>query len=256
LKDTEQPSPERTKTNPSDVFYHPVVGSNPMAWTRASLQNLAFVRPQSLLDKSGKEKKAVKDKIQTAICIVSQTEHPIDSLFRLVVRPAADINQPDQAYLDISGKLPFPAYYVYADKDTLKKLLWRNALTTAHRKTVTLPDDLLDQMNLALLKQALETLSLLKKSGQVLTGFAKIEEQLQKNPVGFYLGANDTSAHAQQKIIRLLSTQNSVSCLADILSSAQISASLGDDNIHHVLIKDCPLAQKFSHILNKLKAVR
>lgn len=183
---------------------------------------------------------------RTAICVVTGEELATEDMIRFVVTPQNDI------MADLSEKLPGEGFYIKADIGTLKKALWRNTFTSVAKDNVTVPDNLIASIEKGLSKLSLETLSLARRAGQLIMGFAKVEEQLRGVPMGIYVVANDASDHGRLKLAKLARDIPTL----DLWTSEELSVALGEANTNHILVDTGGLSEKLSRLAKKLTAIR
>lgn len=181
-------------------------------------------------------------------CIVTGEELPISQMIRFAVDPEGTIVP------DLTEKLPGQGFWLKAQKDIVKKAAWRNAFTTANRSPVNVPKDLLEIIELGLLKQSLETMGLARKAGLLTQGFAKVEEVLREDRAVLYIVATDAKDNGREKLERLADAADIP--IIDIWTSSQLSAALGADNAVHVVLTSGGLTDKLLIIAHKLKDIR
>ncbi len=183
---------------------------------------------------------------RTAPCVVTGEDVALTDLVRFVVSPDREIIP------DLNEKLPGQYFYITANLATLKKALWRNTFATVARDNVTVPENLLSVIETGLSRIGLESLSLAKRAGQLLAGFASVEEQLRKKPEGVYVVASDASDHGRYKLEKLAQGLPVI----DSWSSAELSSAMGEANTNHLLVAPGGLAEKLLRTTKKLNAVR
>lgn len=183
---------------------------------------------------------------RTAICVVTGEELPIEDMIRFVITPQNEV------MADLAEKLPGEGFYIKADLGTLKKALWRNTFTSVAKDNVTVPDNLIAAIEKGLSKLALETLSMSRRAGQLVMGFAKVEEELKSRISGIYVVANDASDHGRLKLIKLARTLP----VLDLWTSEELSVALGEANTNHILVGPGGLSEKLSRLAKKLTAIR
>lgn len=183
---------------------------------------------------------------RTETCMVTGKATGLDRLIRFVINPQKEIVP------DLYEKLPGKAFYITAELPILKKAIWRNTFTTVAREPVTIPENLIAQIEQGLARQAVETLNMARRAGQLLLGFAKIEEQLRQKSAGIYIVANDVSDHSRQKLEKLAREL----MVIDNWNSEELSQALGEANTNHVLLSAGSLAEKLTRIIRKLNSIR
>jgi uncharacterized protein len=229
-------------------YYHPVIGLNgPITLLRGKSPLPSSSPPPSpvpLNSVTGGSMRNTKSNLNT--CIVTGEDREAKDLIRFVLSPD-DVIVPD-----IAEKLPGKAFYVTAHRDILKKAIWRNSFTGAAKQAVITPKDLLEQLQLGLLRAALETLSLCKKSGDLVFGFAKLEELFRADKAHVYLVASDASDHGRDKLEKLFKGN----AVLETFTSRQLSASVGETHIMHVGLKPSSLTEKIMILTTKLENIK
>lgn len=237
-------------------FYHPVVGGLSPAMVDLYAKQRAQPAPsqplsnthdglvgQTLAQRMYERKPMTLSK--TAICAVSGDIYPISEMIRFVIAPDGNI------IADITGKLPGVFMWLKADKAVLQKAIWRNSFATHARQNVIIPDNLLEQTIAAINRQALQTLSLARRAGELIFGFSKVEEQIRGHKAYIYLIANDASDNGREKLERLAKHQDIA--VIDQWSSAELSSAIGEDNTMHICLTQGGLAQNLLDLETKLK---
>lgn len=218
----------------SSMFFHPMMSPR--------FDNLPI---RSLTDAEQKMP-AQNLKPLSALCVVTNVTRPISDMVRVVLSPDKIVT------IDLDEKLPGQFVWVTVTKDCFKRAHWRNSFTSAFKDKVETPSDLPEKIELGLLKKALETLSLAKKSGILTHGFAKVEDWLQSGQAHVYCAAMDASEHGRKKLNK---PAQGVIALTEF-TSAQLSAALGDFNIMHVALKPHALTTKLQNLVHKLALIR
>ncbi len=225
-----------------EFFYHPVAGLNFPA-TLSHAYSLSSP-PQPLNALPGES--VMPKKNPTATCIVTNEELEPSAALRFVLSPE------DVIFFDVTGKLPGKVFYVTAHRDILKKALWRNSFTGAAKQAVITPKDLIEQVQLSLLRHALETLSLSKKSGDLIFGFAKLEDMFRANMADVYIVADDASDDGRGKLEKVFRGKN----ILNTFTSRQLSAAVGETHIMHIGLKPSVLTEKIVTLAKKLENIR
>ncbi len=183
---------------------------------------------------------------RTEPCAVTGETCSVNDMIRFVISPDLVVTP------DLAEKLPGHAVYIKADLGTLKKAIWRNVFTTIARDTVEVPKNLIEMVDAGLSRQALECLSLARRGGNLMMGFASVEERMRIIPNGIYVVANDASDLGRTKLEKHLKSAEMI----DIWSSKELSLAVGEANTNHLFIEAGGLAEKLSRTAKKLKAVR
>lgn len=185
---------------------------------------------------------------KTAPCAITGDIKPIKDMIRFVISPDHKV------VADISGKLPGQFLWVTASRQAIKKAVWRNVFAGTAKTTVEIPENLLETIEERLSAQALQTLSLAKKAGELTTGFTKTDEALRSDNTSVYVVARDSSENGREKLERLAGHRNID--IVDIWSCAELSHTLGSENVNHLCLSRGGLAHNFSELVAKLKAIK
>lgn len=232
-----------TRVTPPETSSIPLTEDVMMASTSPAAIQPVIEELQSESENEMKKPSRRSERMET--CIVTQQDLPHTQMIRFVIDPQG------MAFPDLNEKLPGNGYWITAKRDVIKKAVWRNSFTTAARTPVNLPDNLLELIEIGLLKQSLETIGLARKAGLVTAGFAKVEEALRKSPDMLYVVASDGRENGREKLERLTNTS-----VLDIWTSSQLSAALGEDNAVHIVFSPGGLTEKLLIIAQKLKDIR
>ncbi len=233
------------KNTRPEYFYHPVVGALSPAALGIYMSRPSFPPPS--YDEPTRVRKPMTLS-KTACCAVTGEILPTAQMIRFVVSPTQTV------VADLNHKLPGVFLWVKADRATLKKAIWRNSFAGASRQTVQIPDNLLETIENGLTKQAMQTLSLAKRAGELLFGFSKVDEALRSDGAAVYVVATDAKENGREKLERLAVVKNLF--VIDTWSSAELSAAIGEENVIHIVLANGGLTQKLLEILTKLKAVK
>lgn len=185
---------------------------------------------------------------KTATCAVTGETLPTEQMIRFAISPDNII------VADLTQKLPGIFLWVKADRAVLKKAIWRNSFAGSTRQAVTIPDNLLESIEIGLFKHAMQTLSMAKRAGELRFGFTKVDEVLRSPVAGVYVVAKDAKENGREKLERLAIVHNLP--VIDCWTSAELSSAIGEENIIHIALATGGLMQKLLEILTKLKAVK
>lgn len=171
---------------------------------------------------------------------------PKAQLIRFVVGP-------DRALVpDLAGTLPGRGMWLSASRDVLEtgreKGTLARAFARAARAPVTVPPDLPELLQAALVRRIGELLGLARRAGQAVAGFDKAREWLRGGRARLVLEASDGSAAERA---RFLSGYAGEICVLDPLPAALLGRMFGRDHVVHVAVAPGRLAERL-----QLEAVR
>lgn len=166
-------------------------------------------------------------------CAVTRAVRPIDDLIRFVAGPDGSVVP------DIKRRLPGRGVWVGADRDLVVQAARRGVFQRALRSGVTAPADLAETVEIMLERAVLDALSIVRKAGLVLTGFAKVEAAAHQGTPVAYLHAAEAGADGRRKLAaarRRGSPQSTGNVEEIVLSSAQLDLALGRTNVVHAAL--------------------
>jgi len=179
-------------------------------------------------------------------CILSREAQPKCGLLRFVVSPEGVIVP------DIAEKLPGRGIWLTSSEASLQRAIEQKAFAKAAKQKVIVPELLTETVHKQLLKRVQQWLSLAVKSGEVVSGFVKVESWLSKRGVAFILEATDGAADGREKIQRL---SVGVPCEM-ILSRGELGEALGKEDAVHVAVALGGIAEHLLRDLRRLAGFR
>jgi predicted RNA-binding protein YlxR (DUF448 family) len=153
-------------------------------------------------------------------CIVSRTVRPSAELIRFVVGPD------NQVFPDLKHKLPGRGVWVTARFDAVEEAVRRRLFSRAFKAEVKAPATLAQDIEQALRLDLRQSLSLAKKAGAVITGFAKVEAAIAEKPVVALIHAAEAAEDGQRKLAGPLRKR-----LGDAISSFPVIRDLSNDEL-------------------------
>lgn len=134
---------------------------------------------------------------ETRKCIVSGEVLPKENMLRFTVTPDNTVVP------DFKKKLPGKGIWVKNSKTSLQVAIAKNLFSKAAKKSVKVDAGLADMVEKLLKKHGLETISLARKAGVLLTGFEKVSDAVKKNKAAFVLEAKNAGADGHNRIMLL-----------------------------------------------------
>lgn len=127
-------------------------------------------------------------------CIVTGEVQPAHGLIRFVVGPDMTIVP------DVMEKLPGRGIWVSADRAVLEQAVAKKLFARAARQPVTVPADLLAQVEAGLLMRVTSLLAMARKSGEAVAGYEKVKDWLGKDYADVLIQASDGSERGKNKL--------------------------------------------------------
>jgi len=203
---------------------------------------------------------AAKEPESERRCILSGAIFARDDLLRLAISPEGLVLP------DVAGKAPGRGAWITPDRAALESALaeghLKKALLRAFKgATLTIPDDLADRIAAALTRQLGDRLGLELRSGNIVLGSARIEEQARSGRLAALLHASDSSEDGRRKLDqawRVGSDAEGSGMRGEVLplDRAALSVALGRDNVVHLGVAGHPgdqrAATRVFHPVNRL----
>src|SRR5579863_5053419 len=122
------------------------------------------------------------------MCVVSREVRPIDELIRFVVAPSGEV------MADLKRKLPGRGLWISASRRAVAEAVRRHHFTRGFKRDVRVAATLAADTGALLERFASEALGVAAKAGQVVSGFAKVADALERrarSPVTALIHASD-----------------------------------------------------------------
>ena len=178
-------------------------------------------------------------------CIATGEVRPVAGLIRFVVGPEGQIVP------DLAGKLPGRGIWVSAERHALEKVTAKGLFSRAAKQAVTVPDDLVDQVELMLARRVVELISLARKGGYAVAGYEKVKDYLWREDAVALIQASDGSERGKSK----LSTPHR-GTFVGWLSADELGQAFGRQTVIHAALRAGGLAQRVVEEAARLKGLR
>ena len=183
-------------------------------------------------------------------CIVTRQTVDTAGLLRFVLGPD------DQVVADLKGKLPGRGVWVTAKQSFIAQAVDKKLFARAFKAKCQVSSTLAQETEKQLETRCLNTLSLAKKTGAVITGFDKVTTALNKDNVGLLLQASDGAADGQEKLKRKFSHLGQLDHVIKVFSCEQMSMAFGGTNVIHAAITRGTMAKNVLACATKLLQYR
>ncbi len=127
-------------------------------------------------------------------CVVTRQTLPVDALIRFVVAPDGSV------VADLRRRLPGRGVWVTADAEHVARAERKGQLARAFDGPARVEPGLADRVEALLTAAAVGALSFARKAGAVVSGFAKVEAALARDPVVGLIHAAEASADGAAKL--------------------------------------------------------
>jgi predicted RNA-binding protein YlxR (DUF448 family) len=185
------------------------------------------------------------------LCLATGEVKPIDELIRYVVAPDGAVVP------DLGRKLPGRGAWITATRAALENALAHKAFARGFRGKAHAGPELLDLVDRLMEKAALSALSLANKAGQVVSGFAKVEEALNHGRVAVLVHAREAAADGVAKLASLARrTRAAEPARVFVFSGPQLDLALGRSNVVHAALLAHAASRSFLEHCQKLERWR
>lgn len=186
------------------------------------------------------------------MCAVSRDVRPIDQLIRFVVAPSGEVIP------DLKRKLPGRGLWVSASRQAVAEAVRRHHFIKGFKRDVRVAATLATDTEALLERFAVEALGVTAKAGQVISGFTKVADALERQaqgpakvPVRALIHASDGAADGIRKLDALVG-QNGRNggkpaeiLIVNVLTSEQLDLALGRSNVIHAALLAGPASDTF-----------
>jgi uncharacterized protein len=183
------------------------------------------------------------------MCAVSREVRPVDELIRFVLSPEGAVVP------DLKRKLPGRGLWIEASRARVAEAVRRNQFSRGFKRDVRAAQTLASDTENLLVKSATDALAMAAKAGQVVAGFAKVEEALSqeqaKSSLLALIHASDGAADGIRKldaIVRQRAGNHGESAgfpVVTALTSAELDLALGRANVIHAALLAGPAGKTF-----------
>jgi len=188
------------------------------------------------------------------LCAATRLARPLDELIRFVAAPDGSLVP------DLARELPGRGVWVLAEKQAVDAAVKQRVFDKSLKRQLKVPRELSSQVEDLLLKRAIGALALANKAGLVTTGFAQVEEALEKQPILALVHGADAAAGGSLRLTRKFTAISSASGrrprVIDILSVEQMSLAIGRPNVVHAALEHGGAAEKFLSEAERLARYR
>jgi predicted RNA-binding protein YlxR (DUF448 family) len=173
-------------------------------------------------------------------CVASGEVQSPARMIRFVVGPE-DLIVPDVAH-----KLPGRGFWVTADAKLVTQACERGSFSKAAKASVKCPPELAHQVERLLVQRCIDLLGLLRRAGEIIGGYAKVEEALRARDgrIAALVEASDSGPADRAKLVGYARRQGEVAVVG-CLSQAEIGLAFGRESVVHAALTSGPLAARF-----------
>lgn len=178
-------------------------------------------------------------------CIATGEVQPRYGLIRFVTGPDG------QVFPDVASKLPGRGVYVSADRKALDTAVGKKLFARGFKAQVTVPQDLVDEVERQLSRRVVELISLARKSGDAVAGYEKVKSWLDREEAWVLIQAVDGSGRGKSK----LSTPHFGKYIG-WLTADELGAAFGRQTVIHAALASGGLAKRVVEEAQRLRGLR
>ncbi|WP_407167598.1 RNA-binding protein [Bradyrhizobium sp. ORS 111] len=181
----------------------------------------------------------------TRMCAVSREVRPIDELIRFVVAPTGEVIP------DLKRKLPGRGLWVSASRRSVAEAVRRHQFSKGFKRDVRVAPTLSADTEALLVRSVIDALAMAAKAGQVVSGFGKVEDALNRGETAALIHASDGAADGIRKLDAILRQrgekrgESPVIATVNVLTSAELDLALGRANVIHAALLAGPASKTF-----------
>ena len=180
-------------------------------------------------------------------CIVTRRAMPAEGLIRFVVAPDGSV------VADLRRRLPGRGVWVTASADMVETAERKKLFGRAFEGPVAVAPGLAGRVEAGLREAAVGALSLARKAGAVVAGFAKVEAALQREPGAGLLHAAEAAEDGAAELDRLRPRRfGGERPILRLLGAAEIDLAFGGANVIHAALLAGPAG---NNALRRLEAL-
>ncbi|MBN2907351.1 MAG: RNA-binding protein [Rhodobacteraceae bacterium] len=179
-------------------------------------------------------------------CIATGEVQPKGGLIRFVVGPDGQIVP------DIMGKLPGRGIWVAANRAALETAIKRRLFARGAKQAVTVPEDLVAQVETGLLRRVTDGLALARKAGLAVAGYEKVKGWLDAGTAEVLIQSSDGSERGKSKLRPPHPSGAFIGCL----SAHELGLAFGREHVIHGALAAGGLTKRVVEDAAKLSGVR
>jgi predicted RNA-binding protein YlxR (DUF448 family) len=182
------------------------------------------------------------------MCAVSREVRPIDELIRFVVAPSGEV------VADLKRKLPGRGLWVSASRKMVAEAVRRHQFSKGFKRDVRVAATFAADTEVLLERFVVDALAMAAKAGQVISGFTKVADALERpnsGEVRALIHATGGAADGIRKLDAIVSQNgrnNGPSAevrIVNVLTSEQLDLALGRSNVIHAALLAGPASDTF-----------
>ncbi len=178
-------------------------------------------------------------------CIATGDTQPKRGMIRFVVGPEGAIVP------DVLEKLPGRGIWVSAERSALEQAVKKRLFSRAAKMPVTVPDDLVAEVERQLARRLVDLISLSRKSGRAVAGFEKVKGWLADGRAKVLMQASDGSERGKGKLWTPEGGR-----FFGVLTASELGLAFGRESVIHGALAAGGLATRVVEEATRLAGLR
>jgi predicted RNA-binding protein YlxR (DUF448 family) len=137
---------------------------------------------------------------------------------------------------DLSRKLPGRGLWVAADRASVAAAAKKGLFSRAAKTRLNAAPDLADQVEAQLKRRLLNSLGLVRRSGDLISGFEKVAAAIIAGQAAWMIEASDGAHDGRRKLLSLARKSPRPPRLFGLFGFEQLGLALGGENVIHVAL--------------------
>ena len=188
-------------------------------------------------------------------CIVTGDTQPPDGMVRFVVGLEGLLCP------DLGRELPGRGIWVGCRRNLVDRAVKKRLFARAAKGSVTVPDDMADQVESVMVRRCLDLLGLGKRAGKLTLGSEKVRAVLRKDFTAIAITAADGAENGRRKLLsgdpdRVNASGHPDRYVVDLFTVAELSLALGRENVVHAVLRKGGLTDRFLNESRQLRKFR
>ena len=183
-------------------------------------------------------------------CIVSGESSNETGLIRFACGP-------DGVVADVAAKLPGRGAWVRADRASVERAKKQGAFARAFKASVTVSDDLVDQVETLLAKRCLDFLGMARRAGAIAIGATQVEAAIRGKPALLLIEAKDGAEEGREKLMSLhIGLWGRPAPAGACFDAADLGVALARERVIHACLLQEPMALVWAAEIGRLSGFR
>jgi hypothetical protein len=147
--------------------------------------------------------------------------------------------------------------WISAERDVIERAMRRGQFVKAAGGSATVPSDLVARTEHAIVQRILSWLGIARRAGGLTLGFDRVDQQIRGlEPPAVIVEASDAGPEGRRKLQGAVRSAGYIPFIMAGLSSAELSLSLGRENVVHAAVEPGRVAERLIFDAARLKGFR